>query len=229
MAARAAPLGRAAPESRCSAATGPRGCPSSRSASATATQYLHHNFVVALLNDLFGIQARGGCSCAGPYGHRLLAIGAARSHALREEIGHGCDGIKPGWTRVNLNYFISAARGRLHRRCGRADRRRRLPAAPGLPVRPAHRPVAARHRPATPADHAGRCQLRPGRRDGLPRGAAARPARTPSPATCGKPARSWPHARAVLTTDPPASARVRGAPLVPAAPGLPPGPVGSHG
>ncbi len=73
------------------------------------TQYLHHNFVVAVLNDLFGIQARGGCSCAGPYGHRLLAIGAARSHALREEIGHGCDGVKPGWTRLNLNYFISAA------------------------------------------------------------------------------------------------------------------------
>jgi len=72
-------------------------------------KYLHHNFVVAVLNDLFGIQARGGCSCAGPYGHRLLAIGAARSHALREEIGHGCDGVKPGWTRVNLNYFISPA------------------------------------------------------------------------------------------------------------------------
>jgi selenocysteine lyase/cysteine desulfurase len=72
-------------------------------------QYLHHNFVVAVLNDLFGIQARGGCSCAGPYGHRLLAIGDARSHALRDEIGHGCDGIKPGWARVNLNYFISAA------------------------------------------------------------------------------------------------------------------------
>jgi selenocysteine lyase/cysteine desulfurase len=74
-----------------------------------ARSYLHHNFVVALLNDLFGIQARGGCSCAGPYGHRLLAIGEARSHALREEIGHGCDGVKPGWTRVNLNYFVSAA------------------------------------------------------------------------------------------------------------------------
>jgi selenocysteine lyase/cysteine desulfurase len=72
-------------------------------------RYLHHNFVVAVLNDLFGIQARGGCSCAGPYGHRLLAIGMARSHALRDEIGHGCDGVKPGWTRVNLNYFISAA------------------------------------------------------------------------------------------------------------------------
>src|ERR1035437_664034 len=40
--------------------------------------WLHHNFVVSLLNDLFGIQARGGCSCAGPYGHRLLGkIGRA--------------------------------------------------------------------------------------------------------------------------------------------------------
>lgn len=71
------------------------------------SRYLHHNFVVALLNDLFGIQARGGCSCAGPYGHRLLAIDPQRSHALREEIGQGCDGIKPGWARINLNYFIS--------------------------------------------------------------------------------------------------------------------------
>jgi selenocysteine lyase/cysteine desulfurase len=70
-------------------------------------RYLHHNYVVAVLNDLFGIQARGGCSCAGPYGHRLLAIGAARSHAFRAEIGHGCEGIKPGWTRINFNYFIS--------------------------------------------------------------------------------------------------------------------------
>ena len=37
--------------------------------------YLHNNFVVTLLNDLFGIQARGGCSCAGPYMHRLLGVG----------------------------------------------------------------------------------------------------------------------------------------------------------
>ncbi|MDH6455782.1 MULTISPECIES: aminotransferase class V-fold PLP-dependent enzyme [unclassified Streptomyces] len=69
--------------------------------------HLHHNYVVALLNDLFGIQARGGCSCAGPYGHRLLAIDAATSHALRDEVDRGCDGIKPGWVRVNFNYFIS--------------------------------------------------------------------------------------------------------------------------
>ncbi len=70
---------------------------------------LHHNFVVAVLNDLFGIQARGGCSCAGPYGHRLLGIDAPLSHAIEEEIDVGCEGIKPGWTRVNFNYFISDA------------------------------------------------------------------------------------------------------------------------
>src|SRR5436305_1378256 len=43
-------------------------------------RYLHHNFVVALLNDVFGIQSRGGCSCAGPYGHRLLGMDTERSH-----------------------------------------------------------------------------------------------------------------------------------------------------
>ena len=72
-------------------------------------RYLHHNYVVALLNDLFGIQARGGCSCAGPYGHRLLGIDLARSHAFEREISRGCEGIKPGWVRVNFNYFISEA------------------------------------------------------------------------------------------------------------------------
>jgi hypothetical protein len=72
-----------------------------------AGRYLHHNYVVAVLNDLFGIQARGGCSCAGPYGHRLLAIDPQRSRAYRCEIGLGSEGIKPGWVRVNFNYFIS--------------------------------------------------------------------------------------------------------------------------
>ena len=70
-------------------------------------RFLHHNFVVAVLNDLFGIQARGGCSCAGPYGHRLLGIGLERSHEFEREITRGCEGIKPGWTRVSFNYFIS--------------------------------------------------------------------------------------------------------------------------
>lgn len=69
--------------------------------------FLHHNFVVALLNDLFGIQARGGCSCAGPYGHRLLGIGFDQSSRFRQAIDSGCEGVKPGWVRVNFNYFIS--------------------------------------------------------------------------------------------------------------------------
>ncbi len=69
--------------------------------------YLHHNFVVALLNDLFGIQSRGGCGCAGPYGHRLLGIDVATSKEFEREIVRGCEGIKPGWVRVNFNYFLS--------------------------------------------------------------------------------------------------------------------------
>ena len=70
-------------------------------------QYLHHNFVVAVLNDLLGIQSRGGCSCAGPYGHRLLGIDHETSHRFEEQILAGCEGIKPGWVRINFNYFIS--------------------------------------------------------------------------------------------------------------------------
>jgi selenocysteine lyase/cysteine desulfurase len=76
---------------------------------APSGRYLHHNFVVALLNDLFGIQSRGGCSCAGPYGHRLLGIDLNRSHEFERQIAVGCEGIKPGWVRVNFNYFVSDA------------------------------------------------------------------------------------------------------------------------
>jgi selenocysteine lyase/cysteine desulfurase len=70
---------------------------------------LHHNYVVALLNDLFGIQARGGCSCAGPYGHRLLGIDPETSAQFEKVIAAGCEVIKPGWVRVNFNYFIDEA------------------------------------------------------------------------------------------------------------------------
>ena len=69
-------------------------------------KHLHHNFVVALLNDLFGIQTRGGCSCAGPYGHSLLGIDLGHSHEFEAQIAIGCEGIKPGWVRVNFNYFL---------------------------------------------------------------------------------------------------------------------------
>lgn len=71
------------------------------------TRNLHHDFVVAVLNDLFGIQSRGGCSCAGPYGHRLLHIDLNQSRAFEESIVHGCNSIKPGWIRVGFNYFFS--------------------------------------------------------------------------------------------------------------------------
>ena len=70
-------------------------------------QYLHHNFVVAVLNDLLGIQARGGCSCAGPYGHRLLDIDLETSRAFADQVQQGNHGVKLGWVRINFNYFIS--------------------------------------------------------------------------------------------------------------------------
>ncbi|MFT7048309.1 MAG: selenocysteine lyase/cysteine desulfurase [Halioglobus sp.] len=67
---------------------------------------LHYNFVVALMNDLFGIQVRGGCSCAGPYGHNLLGIDMVHSKAIENEIGKGSTVLRPGWVRLNFNYFI---------------------------------------------------------------------------------------------------------------------------
>ena len=70
-------------------------------------RYLHHDLVTALLNDLFGIQARGGCSCAGPYGARLLGIQGDRLEDHVRKIEEGCRGLKPGWTRVGFNYFVS--------------------------------------------------------------------------------------------------------------------------
>ena len=60
-----------------------------------------------LLNDLFGIQARGGCACAGPYGHALLGVGEELSLRLRAAVVRGFHGVKPGWTRVSLAYYMS--------------------------------------------------------------------------------------------------------------------------
>jgi selenocysteine lyase/cysteine desulfurase len=69
--------------------------------------YLHPRFVVRLLNDLFGIQARAGCSCAGPYGHRLLQIDPAMSEEYFQRIRRGEEGIKPGWVRMNFHYLLT--------------------------------------------------------------------------------------------------------------------------
>jgi hypothetical protein len=72
-------------------------------------RYLHHKFLTVLLNDLFGIQSRAGCSCAGPYGHRLLEIDEATSEKYREAVQQGHCGLKPGWCRVGLHWVMDDA------------------------------------------------------------------------------------------------------------------------
>jgi len=68
---------------------------------------LHYNFVVAILNDVYGIQGRGGCSCAGPYGYDLLGLSPGKiDDSLKQLVGQGYEVFKPGWARVNFNYFI---------------------------------------------------------------------------------------------------------------------------
>lgn len=71
--------------------------------------YLHPKFITALLNDLFGIQSRAGCSCAGPYGHRLLNIDTATSRKYRDLVRMGFHGMKPGWCRVGFHYVMDDA------------------------------------------------------------------------------------------------------------------------
>ncbi|MCZ7597401.1 MAG: aminotransferase class V-fold PLP-dependent enzyme [Gammaproteobacteria bacterium] len=71
--------------------------------------YLHPRFVTTLLDDLFGIQSRAGCSCAGPYGHVLLGIGPETAGRYRRLILEGMEGIKPGWCRVGIHYTFDDA------------------------------------------------------------------------------------------------------------------------
>jgi selenocysteine lyase/cysteine desulfurase len=68
---------------------------------------LHHNLAASLLNDLFGIQVRGGCMCAGPYGHLLLNIDEPHSAAIRHRLDEGHIGEKPGWVRISLGPTVS--------------------------------------------------------------------------------------------------------------------------
>lgn len=64
---------------------------------------LHYNLGVKLLNDYFGIQSRGGCSCAGTYGHYLLHVDKETSNYLTEKISEGILSEKPGWIRVSIH------------------------------------------------------------------------------------------------------------------------------
>jgi selenocysteine lyase/cysteine desulfurase len=69
----------------------------------------HHNLIVKLLNDRFGIQARGGCSCAGTYGHLLLRVSKARSYAILDAIRAGNLFCKPGWVRLSIHPTMTNA------------------------------------------------------------------------------------------------------------------------
>jgi selenocysteine lyase/cysteine desulfurase len=64
---------------------------------------VHFNLVVKLLNDRFGIQVRGGCACAGTYGHFLLDVSYDKSHKITEKINSGDLSEKPGWIRLSLH------------------------------------------------------------------------------------------------------------------------------
>ncbi len=67
----------------------------------------HFNLVVKLLNDRFGIQTRGGCSCAGTYGHFLLNVNQETSNKIKHQILEGCNTEKPGWVRLSLHPTIT--------------------------------------------------------------------------------------------------------------------------
>jgi selenocysteine lyase/cysteine desulfurase len=87
--------------------------PSSASSLQRQVLPLHHNFIVALLNDVYGIQARGGCACAGPYALSLLGLSTPETKPvvdhMQELVHAGFGAFKVGWARVNFNYFIVEA------------------------------------------------------------------------------------------------------------------------
>ncbi|MGP9791767.1 aminotransferase class V-fold PLP-dependent enzyme [Roseinatronobacter sp. NSM] len=72
--------------------------------------YVHHQLFTRMLSDCYGIQARGGCACAGPYAHRLLGIDAAQSQRLLDAIQAGDEMAKPGWVRLNFSVLLDDAK-----------------------------------------------------------------------------------------------------------------------
>ena len=64
---------------------------------------IHYNLIVKILNDRYGVQVRGGCSCAGTYGHYLLHVTPQMSKHITEKIDHGDLSEKPGWVRMSLH------------------------------------------------------------------------------------------------------------------------------
>jgi selenocysteine lyase/cysteine desulfurase len=74
--------------------------------------FVHQQLITRMLSDRFGIQARGGCACAGPYVHRLLSIDDAQSEAIRQAILSGDELKKPGFTRLNFSVLLTDAKVR---------------------------------------------------------------------------------------------------------------------
>ena len=74
--------------------------------------YVHQQLFTRMLSDGYGIQARGGCACAGPYAHRLMGIDAQQSTRIRSAIAKGEEMEKPGWTRLNFSVLLSDEKAR---------------------------------------------------------------------------------------------------------------------
>lgn len=68
--------------------------------------FIHQQLFTRMLSDRYGIQARGGCACAGPYAHRLLGIEQEESDVIRQSILGGQEIDKPGWTRLNFSVLM---------------------------------------------------------------------------------------------------------------------------
>jgi selenocysteine lyase/cysteine desulfurase/tRNA(Ile)-lysidine synthase TilS/MesJ len=72
-------------------------------------RFFHHSFISALLNDLFGIGCRGGCACAGPYSQVVMGIDYETAKKIEGVLSEGYDLFRPGFIRVNFNYFVDDA------------------------------------------------------------------------------------------------------------------------
>ena len=64
---------------------------------------IHYNLIVRLLNDRFGIQVRGGWSCASTYSHHLFDLTHDSSKKITEGLAKKDLTIKPGWVRLSLH------------------------------------------------------------------------------------------------------------------------------
>ena len=73
------------------------------------SRFLHHSFVCAVLNDVFGVQVRGGCACAGPYALSLLGLDPTGAAALETLLLDQSEVMRPGFARLSLPYFASPA------------------------------------------------------------------------------------------------------------------------